>query len=81
MSESVAELVPRALVRRCFSCHRTARVYVYAENGNDYCLGCAAASYGALGLRPAGRRNDDLTLQELIDFELQARSPSSGRTG
>ena len=80
-TESDTKLATRAIVRRCFSCQRSAPVYVYAENGNDYCLRCAAASYGVMGLRPAGRRDDDLTLQDLIQHELQTRSPSSNRFG
>jgi hypothetical protein len=36
------------------------------ENGHDYCLPCARNSYGMLGLRPAGKRADDLTLADLL---------------
>jgi len=46
-----------------------AATYVYAENTNDYCLSCAADSYAVMGLRPRGRRREDITLEDLIEYE------------
>ena len=73
---SIDPATDRAAVRRCFACHRVAPLYVYAENGHDYCLPCAADSYATLGLRPAGRRTEDLTLEDLIQYELGSRKAS-----
>ena len=66
----------RTGVRTCFACDRVVPLYIYAENGNDYCLSCAADSFGKPGLRPAGRRTGDLTLEDLIQYEL--RTPRAG---
>ena len=58
----------RKPVVRCFACHRERPPYVYAENGHDYCVGCAIESYAVLGLRPGGSRQDDITLEELLQL-------------
>jgi hypothetical protein len=73
-------LVERQPARHCFSCHRARPVYVYAENGHDYCLACAAENWSALGLRPGGRRKDDISLEELIQFELGGPRAEKART-
>ena len=57
---------PRQPVRTCFACRRARPPYVYLENGHDYCVACASESYALIGLRPAGRRQDDITLDELL---------------
>jgi hypothetical protein len=48
----------------CFGCKRSASRYVYMENGHDYCLDCARRLYLDYGIRPAGKREDDITLEE-----------------
>ena len=62
----------REPVRTCFACRRVRQPYVYAENGNDYCVSCATESYALIGLRPAGRRQGDITLDELLRMSKHA---------
>ena len=45
-------------------------LYVYANNGRDYCISCARDLWEVIGLQPAGRRKDDITLEELIQYEV-----------
>lgn len=59
-------LKARRPVVHCFGCNRRAEIYVYMENGHDYCVPCARNSYGMMGLRPVGRRPDDITLADLL---------------
>lgn len=51
----------------CASCRRVYPPYVYAENGKDYCRDCAKATFKLLHIRPAGQREDDITLNELLE--------------
>ena len=64
-TKTAAPKTERRSVRACFACHRQRPPYLYAENGHDYCIPCAADSYALFGLRPAGRRPDDVTLDDL----------------
>ena len=64
-----AEVHPASLrkpPRACFACKQVRPPYVYAENGHDYCVECATKSYEMFGLRPAGRRDGDITLEDLL---------------
>ena len=60
-----AKPAPYLLARRppahCAGCKRASARYVYLQNGKDYCLACARAVGASLGIRPAGRRHDDIT--------------------
>jgi len=56
----------RRPVVTCFACRRARPPYVYLENGHDYCVPCATESYALIGLRPGGRRPEDITLDELL---------------
>ena len=60
----------RRLVRECHACGQARALYVYADNGRDYCVPCARDLWVTMGLRPAGRRRDDLKFEELLQYEL-----------
>ena len=53
-------------MRTCFACRRERPPYIYLENGHDYCVVCATESYALIGLRPPGRRQEDITRDELM---------------
>lgn len=59
----------RKPVRGCFGCGQARSPYVYGEDGHDYCLVCARKDWALIGLRPAGRRKDDLTLEDILAVE------------
>ena len=59
--ERTAEAVwSRAEPRYCAGCKRRALNYVYLQNHKDYCA-CARDVMREPGIRPAGRRQDDIT--------------------
>lgn len=62
-------LAQRRPALRCVGCNRNEPPFVYMENGHDYCVPCARTIYGRMGLRPAGRRPEDLTLADLLARE------------
>lgn len=62
----------------CAGCKRINPPYVYAENQKDYCLDCAKLNLEVLRLYPAGKRTDDITLQDLL---LDAASMSKAGAG
>ncbi len=59
-AESEREWTRRPPVQ-CAGCKRPSDRYVYLQNGKDYCIPCALAVRASLGIRPAGRRADDIT--------------------
>ena len=60
----------RGQKRGCVACGQVRGIYVYADNGRDYCLACARDLWSVIGLQPAGRRTEDVTLEELIQYEV-----------
>ena len=56
----------RRPVIQCFGCRQVRPPYIYMENGRDYCLPCARASFELMHLRPAGQRGEDLTIDDLL---------------
>ena len=63
-------VLPRDPVRECAACGQERALYVYADDGRDYCVPCARDLWVTQGLRPAGRRRDDLKFEELLQYEL-----------
>ncbi len=59
----------RQPVLHCFRCGQMRSPYVYGEDGHDYCLACARKDWALIGLRPAGRRKDDLTLEDVLEAD------------
>jgi hypothetical protein len=51
----------------CAGCRRVYPPYVYAENGKDYCVDCAKESFNLMRIRPAGQREGDITLEQLLE--------------
>ena len=64
----------RSSPKYCAGCKRRALRYVYMENNKDYCVPCARRALWRLGIRPAGRRKDDITDLDLVpSTEREAR--------
>jgi hypothetical protein len=68
--DTPAEEPVAAMARRqplaCAGCKQVKPPYVYTENDKDYCLDCARTNLGVLRLYPAGRRTDDIKLEDLL---------------
>ena len=60
----------RRPVRECYACGQARALYVFADDGRDYCVPCARDLWVTKGLRPAGRRREDLRFEELLQYEL-----------
>lgn len=60
----------RKTIEECAHCDRSDAPYVYMNDGQHYCVRCARKMLMVDGLRPAGRRADDLTLDEVLFREL-----------
>jgi hypothetical protein len=69
--EATDEVIDWAARRRepmkCAGCQRANPPYVYAENGKDYCVDCAKKNFDLLRLKPAGKRDGDLTLTDVLE--------------
>ena len=65
-AREVDQSSPLSPPRTCFQCQRARPPYLYAASGRDYCVNCAARNHPALGLRPTGRRPEDITLADLV---------------
>ena len=55
----------RRPVANCSACRRALPPYVYFENGGNYCVTCSLTLWETMRFKPAGRREDDITLEEL----------------
>ena len=60
----------RSRPQQCTACGEVRGLYVYANNARNYCIACARDLWEVAGLQPAGRRTEDLTLEELIQYEV-----------
>ncbi len=68
-------LVRQGTPKACYGCGQGDTALVYLQNGRDYCVACAQMIFVVLGLRPAGRRWTDLTLDDIT-----RHSTASGQT-
>jgi len=50
----------RRPVSWCDGCRSPIAPFIYFQNGKHYCLRCAPKVYGTMGIRSAGKRDDDL---------------------
>jgi len=75
-----AALVVRHAARECSSCGQERALYVYANDGRDYCVPCARDLWVTAGLRPAGRRHEDVKFEELLQYELGGPRKSAPAT-
>lgn len=67
----------------CAGCKQVRPPYVYTENDKEYCIDCAKTNLTVLRLFPAGKRADDIKLEDLLadDENLRRRlgvPPASG---
>ena len=73
-NEAPAKLGPVRSIRipphACTACGQVRGLYAYANNDRNYCIACARDVWEVAGLQPAGHRNDDVTLDELIQYEV-----------
>ena len=67
LQPEAAPVFKRAPIFRCPGCSAERPPYVYLENGSDYCIPCAKRIMGSMGLRPAGKRADDITEEQLLN--------------
>ena len=44
----------------CDACRSPIAPFIYFQNGKHYCVRCAEKIYGTMGMRSAGKRDDDL---------------------
>lgn len=50
----------RRAVQWCAACRSPIAPFIYFQNGKHYCLRCSEQVYATMGLRSAGKRDDDL---------------------
>ena len=55
---SVEEL--RRPIRWCDGCRSPIAPFIYFQNGKHYCLRCSEKVWATMGLRSAGKRDDDI---------------------
>jgi hypothetical protein len=73
-----ARLERRRPVYRCTGCHAwRPPVLVFMSNGGNYCPPCARAVHAWSGVRPAGRRFDDIRTFDDLEARTQANPPDS----
>ena len=60
----------RGEVDACSDCGQDEAPYAYLEDRNHYCIRCARKLLITQGLRPAGRRDGDLTYEDVLFTDL-----------
>lgn len=50
----------RTPIRWCEACRSPIAPFIYFQNGKHYCLRCSEKVWATMGLRSAGKRDDDL---------------------
>ena len=50
----------------CAGCKQVNSPYVYMENDKEYCVECALTNLAVLRLYPAGKRDTDIKLEDLV---------------
>jgi hypothetical protein len=50
----------RRPVTHCYRCRVESQRYAYMQDGHHYCARCARRLPGTIGMRPVGRRDEDL---------------------
>ncbi len=67
----------------CAGCKQVKPPYVYTENDKEYCVDCAKTNLTVLRLYPAGKRADDIKLEDLLrdDDELREHLGASAAPG
>jgi recombinational DNA repair protein (RecF pathway) len=70
MSESQPYV--RRAVEACADCGAPDAPYAYLQDGRHYCVRCARVKLVRDKIRPAGKREGDLTLDDVLFLELPA---------
>lgn len=60
----------RARVDGCEGCEEGQPPFVYLEDGHHYCIRCARKLLIVDKIHPAGRRDDDLTYEDVLFTDL-----------
>ena len=60
----------RRKIDACAQCGATEAPYAYLQDGRHYCVRCARIKLVRDRIRPAGRRDGDLTLDDVLFREL-----------
>jgi recombinational DNA repair protein (RecF pathway) len=60
----------RREVDACARCGEPDAPYAYLHDGEHYCIRCARVKLVVDQVRPAGRRDGDLTLEDVLFTEL-----------
>ena len=68
--------ISRRRPHACAACAQVRGLYVYADDGRNYCVACARDLWAVNGLQPAGRRSEDVTLEQLIQYEVGGQRAS-----
>jgi len=63
---------PRQDIEACADCGAANAPYAYLQDGRHYCIRCARVKLVRDKIRPAGKRSDDLTLDDVLFTELPA---------
>ena len=60
----------RGNIEACAHCGQSDAPYAYLQDGQHYCIRCARKMLITAKLRPAGRRTDDLTVDDVLFRDL-----------
>jgi recombinational DNA repair protein (RecF pathway) len=60
----------RSPVEACADCGAPEAPYAYLQDGRHYCIRCARVKLVRDQIRPAGKRDDDLSLDDVLFTEL-----------
>lgn len=60
----------RRPIDQCTDCGAPEAPYAYLQDGRHYCVRCARVKLVRDKIRPAGKREDDLTLDDVLFLEL-----------
>lgn len=61
----------RSVPEACAGCQQYAPPYVYMDDERHYCVRCAAIAVTMDGIYPAGRRESDLPINQMVWDELR----------
>ena len=56
----------RAPIPGCHACSAARSPYAYLDDGNHYCVPCAQRLVLTMRMLPAGKRADDVTLEDVL---------------
>ena len=71
----------RRPVEACADCSAPDAPYAYLQDGRHYCIRCARVKLVRDKLRPAGKRDDDLSLDDVLFTELPDTREQSDAAG